>query len=141
MSFFRILTSVAALLTAACNSTLPTKRDMERFYAEAEKSVQRDVDQLKALRDRGRITQEEYARREAAIRDTVGRRASEMAWTKHELAQSELRNMGIPTPENAVWVQPPGGRGSSVAGSFQRVAGQTGSGFQQNSTPRIFRPN
>jgi hypothetical protein len=141
MSFFRILAAAVALLTAACSSTLPTVADMDHYYAEAEKSAQRDIDRIASLRDRGRISQEEYDRREAVIKESIPKRASQMAWAKHELAQSELRGLGIPTPDVPVGISAPGGRGSNTDGSFYRQAGQSGPGYQQYSNARVLRPN
>jgi hypothetical protein len=140
MNSLRILVAAVALLAAACSSTLPTATDMDHYYAEAEKSAQRDIDRIASLRDRGRISQEEYARREAAIKESIPKRASQMAWAKHELAESELRGMGIPTPETPVRMDAPGGRGSNAEGTFYRQAGQTGPGYEQYSNARVLRP-
>jgi hypothetical protein len=141
MRFFRLLLAPAALLAAACSSTLPTATDMEHYYAEAEKSAQRDINRLAALRENGRISTQEYNKRETAIKDSIPKRASELAWARHELTQSEMRGMSIPTPEAPVGITAPGGRGSGAEGSFYRQAGQSGAGYQQNSSARVLRPN
>jgi hypothetical protein len=101
---------------------------MDRYYQAAEKQAQRDIDRLAERRDRGEISAEEYQRREVAIKDSIPRRASMMAWARHELAQSEFRGASIPTPDAPVSVEAPtrGGGG----GSFYRQAGQTGSAYQ-----------
>lgn len=138
MAFPRFLASLGALALVACGSpTIPTAADMERYYHEAEKIAQRDIDRLAARRDRGEITSAEFERREAAIRDGIPRRASEIAWTRHDLAESERRSMGIPTPGAPMAVQAPGRGG--MAGSLYHAAGDIGSTYQGAMAPSTTR--
>lgn len=141
MILFRALLAPAALVLAACSSSLPTRVDMDRYYLAAEKQAQRDVDRLAKRRDSGEISAEEYQRRETAIKESIPRRASMMAWARHELAQSELRGASIPTPEAPVSVEAPGRGGAG--GSFYHQAGQTSSSYQGAGgglSPRGFQP-
>lgn len=128
MTLLRALIALAAPVLAACSSSMPTSADMDRYYQAAEKQAQRDIDRLTELRNQGKISANEYQVREAAIKESIPKRASMMAWTRHELAQSELRGASIPTPEAPVGVEVPGRGGGS--GSFYRQAGQTGSVYQ-----------
>ena len=131
MTLLRVVLALVVPLLAACNSSLPTPSDMDRFYREAEIRAQRDMDRLAQRRDRGEISEEEYKRRAADITDSIPRRASDMAWTRHELVQSERRGTGIPTPDSPAQISAPG-RGAG-SGSFYRQAGQSGPGYQGSS--------
>jgi hypothetical protein len=132
MTILRVFLALAALVLGACNSSAPTTADMDRFYREAEKQAQRDIDRLTVIRNRGEISADEYQRRETAIKDSIPRRASEMAWTRHELTESTLRGRGIPTPEAPVEIAAPG-RGGGGTNSFYRQPGQSGPGYQGTS--------
>lgn len=137
MTLFRALIALAALVLAACSSSMPTTTDMDRYYLEAEKQAQRDIDRLAESRNRGAISSEEYQRREAAIKESIPRRASMMAWARHELTQSEFRAASIPTPDTPVQVAAPGRGGGG--GSFYHQAGQTGGAGYQGAGSGVVR--
>lgn len=124
----RLLAALAALAVAGCRTSAPTVADMEKFYKAAEQQAQRDIVRLAQRRDAGEISQDEYVRREAEIRESVARRASQMAWTRHELVESEMRSQGIPTGDRPVPIEAPN---QALGGdTFYRAAGQMGPGYQ-----------
>ncbi len=129
MIILRISFALSVLLLASCSSSMPTPADMQRYYEAAEQQTQRDIDRLAVLRSRGEISPEEYQRREAIIKNSIPQRANQMAWVRHELTESELRGMHIPTAGFPEQIDAPG-RGSSGTNSFYRQPGQTGSGYQ-----------
>ena len=126
MTILRVFITLATFALAACSSSIPTSKDLQHYYVEAEKQAQRDIDRLAIRRNRGEISSEEYQRRETAIIDSIPRRATQMAWARHELTQSQLRGMSIPTPDVPIAINAPG-RGAGT-GSFYHQAGQTGPG-------------
>lgn len=128
MTLFRATIALTALVLVGCSYSTPTRMDMDRYYQAAEKQAQRDIDRLAESRARGEISADEYQRRELAIKESIPRRASTMAWVRHELAQSELRGATIPTPDAPVALEAPGRAGGG--GSFYRQAGQTSSSYQ-----------
>ena len=121
MKFFPA-SAAAILLLAACQSTTPTVDSMDKYYREAEASVQRDIGRLHEQMTSGAITKDEYESRAEAVRNSVGVRASKLAWTRHELVEAQKRSMGIPTGDTPVQVQAPGQGGDS----FYRRAGDSG---------------
>lgn len=127
MTMIRTIFALTMLLSASCRSTIPTSAEMQRYYAAAEQQAQRDIDHLAELKSRGEISSEEYQRREEAIKDSIPRRASQIAWTRHELTQSEYRSMGIPTPDGP-GVQSAAPTRGAVTGSFYRAPGMSGGG-------------
>ncbi|MCE9518377.1 MAG: hypothetical protein K8R87_02230 [Verrucomicrobia bacterium] len=127
MTMIRTILALTLLLFASCRSTLPNPADMQRYYAAAEQQAQRDIDHLADLKSRGEISSEEYQRREEMIKDSIPRRANQMAWARHELTQSEMRAMGIPTPDGPGVAAAAPTRGA-VSGSFYRPPGQSGGG-------------
>ncbi len=127
----RALFALAALLLASCGSTIPTASDIQRYYVAAEQQAQRDLNHLTELKSSGEISSEEFKRREEAIKDSIPQRASKMAWARHELSQSEMRGMGIPTPDGS-GVQMAAPTRGAVSGSLYRAPGQMG-GVPNNS--------
>ena len=117
-----VFSAAAVLLLSACQSTVPNVDSMDKYYREAEASVQRDVGKLHDQMNSGAITQAEYDSRAEAIRNSVGERASKLAWTRHELVEAQKRSMGIPTGDTPVMLGAPNRGGDS----FYRQAGQGG---------------
>ena len=118
------LASAAAFFLCACTSTIPDASTMDKYYHEAEASVQRDIARLHEKLVSGEISKDEYDSRAQAIRDSVGARASKMAWARHELVEAQMRAQGIPTAGNPVSISAP--NGASAGNSFFRQAGQGG---------------
>lgn len=126
----RTIFALSMLLLVSCSSTIPGTADIQRYYVAAEEQAQRDIDQLTQRRSLGEISAEEYQRREEAIRNSIPQRASQMAWARHELKQSEMRGMGIPTPDGpGVPMAPP--TTGSIQGSFYRAPGGESSSYSR----------
>ena len=122
------------MMLAACRSTIPTAADMDRYYQEAEKRAQEQIARLDDKRDRGEISQAERDRKAEEIRASVTARASDLAWSRHALVESQKVAMGIPTGDHPTGVSAPG-KGST--GGFYQPAGSTGVGYQGAS---VFSP-
>lgn len=128
-----LLVATFAGLLASCSSvpsnTKPSAADMDRFYQHAERMANQQIALLDQQRADGRLTQEQYDVRVAAVKNGIGKQAMELAWARHELADSQKRAMGIPTGDYAQQVAVPSAAGSE---SFYRPYGQVGSGFGTN---------
>lgn len=130
MSFFNKVWLVFALGCvglASCQSTIPDQADLARFEEQATVMAQRQIGLLDKQLAAGEITQEQHDRSVAAIQADIPRRAHDLAWTRHELAESEKRALGVPTGDAPMGVRSPGL--GQVHDSFYRPKGEVGSGF------------
>lgn len=129
---FLLATALMSLL-ASCGgmpyNTKPNAADMDRFYKRAEVMAQEQIAVLDKEKAAGRLTQEQYDQRVTYVQSSVGQRANELAWARHELADSQKRALGIPTGDRPQEVSVPSSAGSE---SFYKPYGQVGSGFGMN---------
>ena len=70
---------------------------MDFYYRQAEKRAQKQIAGLDYRLETGEISKDEYDRKVADVRACVPLNASELAWARHNLAETEKRNLGIPT--------------------------------------------
>lgn len=124
-----------AILTSCSTPTMPTAEDMDRYYRKAEQMAQDQVVLLDQKRQRGEITQEEYETKSAAIRGRIVNQATELAWARHEIAEAQKRQLGIPTGDHPVRVDVPGTSGQAAPDSFYRRAGQSGAESYYSNSP------
>src|SRR4051812_12429925 len=134
MSIFRFLTAAcAALLLASCGtSTMPTAKDMDRYYVKAEEMAQAKIAVLEEKRDRGELTPLEFVTQSTVIRDKIADHATELAWARHEDIEAQKRALGVPTGDHPVKIQVPG---AGAGESFYRRAGQSAGTGQYNTAP------
>jgi hypothetical protein len=124
-----VLTLLAvALGLCSCQSPTPSAGDMDRYYKEAEARAERQIARYAKLRDEGNITEDEYNEKTAKARADVGKNAMEIAWTRHEMAEAQMRDLSIPTGDHPVSIDAPGIGG--LSDSFYRAAGSEGPGYQ-----------
>jgi hypothetical protein len=141
MKFFSLKTPAAlALLTllASCSSTVPTAKQLDLYYEKAGELAQPKIAALDQQLARGEIDQSTYDSERAAIDRGIAKKATEMAWAKHELVESQNRALGIPTGDTAVSVRPPAAGGQD---SFYRRAGDAGDPFANVGNPSTMRQN
>lgn len=112
---------------------------MDRYDKEAERRAQMQIARLDDKLDKGEISQEEHDKKKEDILTSITAHASDIAWSRHSLEDSQKVSMGIPTGDHPVGVEAPG-KGSS--GGFYRPAGSTGSGYQGASAfmPQSYQP-
>lgn len=132
---FRVLAlqSLAVTLLAfstSCQSTIPTAADLDHYYQQATDIANRQIAILDGQLARGEISQSQHDTTAAAIRANIPKQAGDLAWARHELAESQKRALGIPTGDHAVQVNAPGAGGNN---SFYQPRGQVGSGFGRSS--------
>lgn len=133
--FFRALSVLAfGLLTlVSCQSTIPDAADLDRYEKQATDLAERQIALLDAQLARGEISQVQRDRGADAIRADIPKRAHDLAWTMHELAESEKRAWGMPTGDAPLPLRPP--QPSAVANSFYQPKGEVGSGFGSFQNP------
>ena len=125
----------ASLLICSCQSTAPpsapTVASLDRYYKEAETRAKAQIADLTVQRDNGQLSADEYDVKVQRIKDSIAAKANELAWTRHELVESELRTKGIPTGGYPQTIQAPALGG--VNGSLYHTPGDPG-GNQGNQT-------
>ncbi|MFZ4594345.1 MAG: hypothetical protein ACOYOF_08815 [Verrucomicrobiaceae bacterium] len=114
---------------------MPTATTMDRYYQKAEQMAESQIAALEVKRQSGEISQAEYDSKVQAIRAGIPNQASELAWARHEIAESEKRSLGIPTGDHPVRIAVPGGSGLGASESFYRPAGQATTGVQNARNP------
>lgn len=149
LPFFGLL---AALLTS-CASTAPTVEQLNALEQKVRAEHQPYYDELGQRRASGQLTQAEYDVEKAKLDRQVHSKVDTMLWTRHELAQSDLKANGIPTPDRPVVLDAPGvgsvqgslysssrinGLGNQIQGNFMRDVG--GANFNQGRAGSIYDP-
>jgi|GEM_PF-4840881 len=118
---------MALFSLSACQSTIPDADDLVRFEKQATDLTNRQIaildDQLAA----GKINQTQRDERAAALRADIPRKTHELAWARHEIAESEKRAWGVPTGDSGTTVHAP--QMGGVSNSFYQPRGEVGSGF------------
>jgi hypothetical protein len=129
-----MMTLVTASLLVSCGgmplNTKPTAAELDRYWKKAEERAQQQIAVLDTMKAQGKLSQEQYDLRVLSIQNNIGKNANEIAWTRHELAESQRRALGIPTGDHVVEVSVPQPSGTE---SFYRPYGQVGSGFGNTS--------
>jgi len=108
--------------------------DMDRYYKEAETRAKQQIADLTEQRDNGQLSADAYDVKVQHVKDSILAKANELAWTRHELVESELRTKGLPTGGYPQSVPAPALGG--VNGSLYHTPGDPGgSGGNQVFTP------
>lgn len=147
LPFFCLL----AAMLASCASTAPTAEQLNALEHKVRADHQPYYDELVQRRDAGQLTQAEYEVERKRLDHQVHSKVDTMVWTRHELAQSELKANGIPTPDRPVVLDAPGvgtvqgslysssrinGLGNQIQGNFMRDMG--GSNFNQRRAGSVY---
>jgi hypothetical protein len=108
--------SVFALLLVSCaSSTIPSARDLDAQRQRLRQEMNEDYRALAMERAQGRINEAQYREGVDRLDRLVLMKSAKACWARHEMAQSEDRANGIPTPDRPVALSPPnagGGQGS-----------------------------
>ena len=150
LTFFGLL---AALLASCTSPTTPTVEQLNALEQKVRAEHQPYYDDLAQRRASGQVTQAEYDAEKAKLDHRVHSKVDTMLWTRHELAQSDLKANGIPTPDKPVMLDAPGvgsvqgslysssrinGLGNQIQGNFMRDVG--GANFNQGRAGSIYDP-
>ncbi len=149
-----ILRSLLILLLAilvSCESTAPTVEQLDALETKIRAEHQEEYAMLKQQRTAGQMTADQYETEYAALEKRVQNKVDTMLWTRHALAQSDLKAHGIPTPDSPVALVAPGvgstqgslysssrlnGLGNQMQGNMMRDMG--GSNFNQKRAGSIY---
>lgn len=118
----RLLTAALFTLLSACTtSSLPTAETLTQATQQLRQQAQPEFDELDRLRAAGSLSQEDYIASKAGLDKRIADAARQSAWTRHFLAQSERKALGLPTPDQPIAINPPnammgGAAGGSVIG-------------------------
>ncbi|MCB1226127.1 MAG: hypothetical protein KDK99_09985 [Verrucomicrobiales bacterium] len=134
--FTGLLTAVT-LCATSCQSTLPTAADLDAYKVTFQQRAQPQYDELERQRASGAVDEYEYQARKQALDNQVQKNARDAAWARHDLAQSERKSMGLPTPDQPVAITAPnamfGGVTTMGVGQNSNTAGTLYRPFTQNA--------
>lgn len=140
-----------AALLVSCESTAPTPDQLDALEQKVRADHQVYYDDLNQRRAAGQLTQAEYETEKTKLDHQVHSKVDTMLWTRHELAQSEMKANGIPTPDRPVLLDAPGvgsvqgslysssrmnGLGNQIQGNFMRDVG--GSNFNERRAGTVY---
>jgi hypothetical protein len=131
----------AALLS--CGSTMPTATQLDELESQVRREQEPEYARLSQMRAAGQLTPGEYDVQKDSLDLKVQNKVDNMVWSRHALAQSHLKSIGMPTPDLPIANLPPGV--GSVQGSLynsQRLNGlgnQMQANFMQNAGTSSFQ--
>jgi len=124
MKSLLLVLAAGSLASCTTNSSIPDAKRLDRFYQSAAELMRPEREALEAKRAGGKITEAEYQTELAALERRIATRATDAAWTRHALAESERKMTGIPTPDAPVEIGvPTAGSGSNslpTQGTYRR---------------------
>ena len=130
--------AVAGGLVACGGSTLPSAESLTEHMRQLRQQAQPEFDALERERAAGRLSAEAYAERTVALEQRIGEDARDAAWTRHSLAQSERKALGLPTPDQPVAIVAPnallGGAGGSDGSLYRPFTQQSQGAWNTNPT-------
>jgi hypothetical protein len=123
MKCLTLALALASLVSCTTNSSIPNARRMDRYHQSAAELMKPERAALDAKRASGALSQSEYETELVALERRIASRATDAAWTRHALAESERRMTGIPTPDAPIAIQVPTAGGSGALptqGTYRR---------------------
>jgi hypothetical protein len=111
-----LLVALVTLFSSCASSSLPTADSLTRATQQLRQQAQPEFDELDRQRAAGSLSQEDHAASKAALEKRIADDARQSAWTRHFLAQSERKALGLPTPDQPVAITPPNAMMGGAAG-------------------------
>lgn len=125
--------AVALSFGASCiTSTAPTAAQLDAFERQLRTEARAEYAALDQQRAAGQLTQAEHAAARARLDQRIQNQVDTLAWSRHALAQSELKALGIPTPDKPVANPPPGV--GQTQGSLYNALRTSGMGSQSGAS-------
>ncbi len=152
-SVFRPLLTGCLVLAACTNSTVPSPEQLDAIERQVRAQHQADYAALARRRQLGELDAESHREAVAALDKRVRNEVDTRLWSRHALAQSELKANDIPTPDRPVSNPAPGvgsihnslynsqrqtGMGSQLMGNFLRDSG--GANFNSTRAGTVYDP-
>jgi hypothetical protein len=146
------MAAALSLTLASCDTTdssVPDAARLDEMQAAIRQKSQYYYTAIDEKRARGELSDSEYARQKERLDAWIWEQARDSAWRQHNLAESERKAFGIPTPDVPQQVSINQGNsalGSAGGGSFYQPYNQnygisngmsnpmTGSGYVPGST-------
>jgi len=113
---------------AACSSTVPSPEQLDALERQVRAQHRGDYEALENRRQSGELDAESHRIALAALDKRVRNEVDTRLWSRHALAQSELKSNDIPTPDRPIPLAPPGA--GTLQNSLYNSQRQTGMGSQ-----------
>ncbi len=152
-SVLRLLLAGCLALAACTSSTVPGPEELDAVERQVRAQHQADYAELERRRQSGELDAESHREALAALDKRVRNEVDTRLWSRHALAQSELKANDIPTPDRPVALAPPGvgtlqnslynsqrqtGMGSQLMGNFLCDSG--GANFNSTRAGTVYDP-
>ncbi|MCX6853522.1 MAG: hypothetical protein NTV80_01295 [Verrucomicrobia bacterium] len=110
---------------------MPTATQMDELERQVRREEEPEYARLAQMRTAGQLSPGEYEVQKQSLDLRVQNKVDNMVWSRHALAQSNLKSMGMPTPDLPVSNLPPGV--GTVQGSLYNSTRLNGLGNQMQS--------
>jgi hypothetical protein len=107
---------------------MPTAAQMDQLESQVRREEEPEYARLSQMRAAGQLSPGEYEVQKQSLDLRVQNKVDNMVWSRHALAQSHLKSMGMPTPDLPVSNLPPGV--GSIQGSLYTSSRLNGLGNQ-----------
>lgn len=122
---------VISLAASCITNTVPTAAQLDAYERQLKAAAQPEYAELEQQRASGQLTESGYESARHQLDQRIQNQVDTMAWSRHALAQSERKAMGIPTPDQPVANPPPGV--GQTHGSLYNNMRTTGMGSQSGA--------
>jgi hypothetical protein len=115
-----ILCSATWACLSACVQTLPTIDSLDKFQKVAERSAAGEIAELESRRATGKISAADYKSEKEALDDRITQRAHQLAWSHHDLEESQREALGMPSPDHYTTIAVPEAGSLPTGSQFNR---------------------
>lgn len=122
---------VISLAASCITNTVPTAAQLDAYERQLKAAAQPEYAALEQQRASGQLTESDYENSRHKLDQRIQNQVDTMAWSRHALAQSERKALGIPTPDRPVSNPPPGV--GQTQGSLYNSMRTTGMGSQSGA--------
>jgi hypothetical protein len=125
------MAAALSLACVSCNSTdssVPDAARLDEIHATIRQKSQYYYTRIDEQRARGELSDQEYAVQKDKLDEWIWEQARDSAWRQHNLAESDRKAFGIPTPDapQQVSINPGNaGIGTGGGGSFYQPYNQS----------------
>lgn len=134
---------IATATTLSCTSTIPDAAQLDQYQALLRQRAEPEFAALRQQRETGQITQAAYDAEIKRLDQRIARQADGLAWSRHNMAESQKKALGIPTPDRPVANTPPipgiNSGGSLYQPATQQFNSQAGTAVNQTSASLLPR--
>jgi hypothetical protein len=143
--YFHLAALVSVFFAASCSSTIPTVDSLNQYDQQLRARARPQYEELERRRASGALSQEAYLAAKEALDVRIAQQATDLAWSRHALDQSQRKAGGLPTPDQPVNTNVPtaGRGGDSLYRPFNQQYGNATGGNQEMNglIPTVGRVN